>query len=328
MHTVVDATGCDLVHSQPVLTMRLPPDASQVVVRIVKGAARTADREKVFALLLRGMQTLFDCEAGAIFLHRRSRDCLFKAKAVGDAAWDIPTLLSFYRNLKPALPADTIMAPVRQGDEVIGVMVLRRKAEFPRGAGRTATEALKIIGSVLAERRHTAAASAEAMIARAVVRDLAWKDVAYRILHQLRRFIDYDHSATLWLRMGKEEGRMVASQVAWTKGKSNAVGLKVWFPWEAIGRLSWLAVLGDSGSLASGEVWELVCSCVEAGAPPKHSALMGRLSAGETLLGCVEIASGRPDFFLDKDAAVLSRFLPYLSWCLTQSLANPGGCHE
>jgi hypothetical protein len=308
--------------------MRLPPDASQVVVGIVKEAARAADWRKAFILLLRGMLALFDCDAGAVFLYRRSKDCLYKAKAVGDAAWDTGILLSFYRNLKPALPADTIMAPVRRGNEVIGVMVLRRQGEFPRGAGRIATEALKIVGGVLAERRRTALAYAENGISGAILRGLPWKDVTYRVFHQLRRFIDYDHSATLWLRTGEREGTVVARQVAWTKGKSRNVGLTAGLPWEAIGELSSPAVLGESGSVNGRQAWEPLRSHVEDGAPPKRSALVGRLTAGEALAGCVEIAGSRPNFFLDKDITVLSRFLPHLSWCLAQSHANPGGCHE
>jgi hypothetical protein len=326
---VVDVRRRDLLQSQPVLIMRLPPDASQIVSQVIKASAHAGDERKIFMLVLRGMQALFACRAGAIFLYRRSGDALHKVKAVGDMPWDTATLLSFYHNLKPELPAEVIMAPVRRGQEVVGVMALVKHEAFDRGAGRIATEVLKTVGGALGDRRRLAILDAEAAIARSMLAGLDPKDVTYRIFHQLRRFMDYDHSATLWQWVAEGQGRIAARQVAWTKGRSGIVGMTAPFPWDDLAGLRSPVILGEGGGSRAGErVWETIRSVSEPSEPPRRSALLCLLGASDRMLGCVIVASGRSDFFLDKDVRLLSSFELHLSRCLEQSHTDPGGCHE
>jgi hypothetical protein len=150
------------------------------------------------------------------------------------------------------------------------------------------------------------------------------KDLTYRILHQLRRFIGYDHGATLIAKADETAGRVVVRQVAWTKGKSTLVGTEVPFVWNRLPD-GFPTIVTSSDPTP---VWETLVAIREDASPPKRSILAASLErAGETV-GCVEVSSKKSDFFLDKDTEVLRRFTAYLSWCLNHLHTNPGGQHE
>jgi hypothetical protein len=305
--------------------MHLPSEASQAAVKILKAVSGAREDRKVFALVLQGLAGLYACEAGTIFTCRRATGELHKVTSLkAGETWDMKTVISFFINEKPFLPADTIMAPVRSGPEVIGVVALRKSAGFERGAGKTATEILKLVGGVLSVRREIAVSAADSSIARAALGDVSPKDVVYRALHQLRRFIDHSHGATVIAKSDNRTGTVVARQVAWTKGKSRIVGARLPIVWQGLSA-GFVEVVSSS---AHTSVWEALASVREDGSPPKRSMLVAPLRAGGDTIGCIELASTQADFFLDKDKAVLSRFLPYLSWCLTQIHSKPGGRDE
>jgi hypothetical protein len=305
--------------------MRLPAEASQVVARIAREIAGVREERKAFALILRSLVSLLGCRGGALFFHSRATDSLHKVKALGQAKdWDMETVVCFFRNQKPELGPDTIMAPVRAGDDVVGVVVLSSDGGFKRGAGKVATEILRTVGRLIGSRREIALLEAESAIARAILRGVAPKDVAYRIFHELRRFIDYDHGATLVERLDSDTGRVAARQVAWTKGKSDIVGMTVPFPWPDLP--SEPRSLGADHTLR--ELARLLGSLKEGGAPHKSAILVGPLFVEGHRAGCVEVSSRRPNFFLDKDTHILTRFLPYLSWCVKRWNKSTGGCDE
>ena len=61
---------------------------------------------------------------------------------------------------------------------------------------------------------------------------------------------------------------------------------------------------------------EAIRAATEAGSPPKLSSMVGVLGFGSEIVGCVEVSSRRSMFFVGKDTRILSRFAPYLTWCL------------
>lgn len=302
--------------------MHLPADASQVVTLIVKQISSVREEKKAFALILRGIGALFSCEAATVFLWQRADERLYKVKSLTPGErWDMDTVVRFFRNQRPDLGRDTIMAPIRVGDDVVGVIALSKKMGFERGAGKVLTEMLRIAGRVLGERRRTAVLEAESAIARAMIEGVKAKDIAYRTFHDLRRFVRYDHGATLVERLSHETGRVVARQVAWAKGKSDIVGADVPFAWEDLSGGSPVLVTAP----AKARLWQSLSQLKEHGAPDKSSSLAGPLVLRGTCVGCVEMGSKRADFFVDRDADILSRFLPYLSWCVGNLRQNAGG---
>jgi hypothetical protein len=296
--------------------MRLPVGASGVVARLAKEIPAVRHERKAFALALEGLASLFDSTSGTLFLYRRARAALYKVRSLGgEESWDMDTVMRFFLNEKPELPPDTIMAPVRVGKQVVGVVALLRPPGFEPGAGKVATEILRIVGGLLGSRRHVALVEAESAIAGALLRRVRPKDVVYRIFHALRRFIDYDHGATLLARAGDDKAHIAARQTAWGGGKSDIVGETVDIPWQALpAGVETFAIPGPPAPLGMA-----LAQVREDGSPPKRSVMVGALGEGGAHAGCVEVSSTQADFFVDKDIGILTRFLPYLWWCLSKT---------
>jgi hypothetical protein len=128
----------------------------------------------------------------------------------------------------------------------------------------------------------------------------------------LRRFIDYDHGATLVAKIDDSTGRVMARQSAWAGGKSDLVGKTLAFPWAEIpetGRL----VLGGETDLGP---CNALVSVRESGSPWKRSIMLAALSLRGGPAGLVELASTRDSFFRGSDRAALEAYLPCLTLCV------------
>jgi hypothetical protein len=293
--------------------MDLSPEASQAVASLVKVLWDIREDRKIFDLLLDHLAGLFSGTGGAVFLCKRRSGRLHKIKSLPrEERWDSDTIAAFYRNQKPRLGADTIMAPVRVGDEVVGVLALAREGGFPPKAGKAATEILKIVGRALGARRRAEVLAAAGRLAGALARGVGPKDVAYRAFHSMRRFIDYDHGATLAARLNDETALVVARQVTWTNGKSDLVGTTFPFAWSRMAESPAL----HAASQAANVPWNALNTVREEGSPERLSSLAVALGAGRQPIGLVEVASSREGFFRESDITVLDAFAPYLAWCL------------
>jgi len=286
------------------------------------------EERKVLALALTSVGALLGATAGALYGYRRGTGTLHKVKSFragaepGSAPWDLETLMSFYRNERPHLEPDVVMAPVRAGTDVVGVLALWRDRPFEAGAGKSATEILRIVGGMLGARRRISLLEAEASVARAMARGCAPRDVAYRIFHHLRRFLDYDHGATLVERIDDSNVGVVARQVAWAKGKSSIIGRQFWVAWPQLAGAAGTARILQGVDIASAP-WTAVGALREEGSPAKRGSIIAVLEARGLPLGFVEVASSREAFFREGDAAVVEAFKPYLAWCLEGWLRPP-----
>lgn len=268
-------------------------------------------------------------------------------------AWDPSVLLSFYRNEKPVLPAEIIMAPVRAGNEVIGVLVLERGEGFERGAGKAATEMLKVAGAILGERRRRRRLEVACGAGGALARGVRPKDVIYRILHGARRLIDYDHGATVFARVDDCAAEIIAQQVAWAAGKGSLVGKRIDLDWSEVegemilageqGGKGWVETGGrcwsqdgdaagadgirgkDQGLAGLEGIWDVVRGVKEKGAPEKRSGLLVPLTSARGTIGLLEIASARSAFFRASDLDAARVLAPYLVLCLAGIDSSRGG---
>jgi hypothetical protein len=275
-------------------------------------------------LTLEALASYFKATSGAVFLYRRSTHGLYKVRSLAEGeARDTETLLEFYHNRKPELAPNVIMAPVRRASRVVGVLALRKESPFEPGAGKEATEILRVVGQWAGCRRDLALLHAECATAKAVLRDVTPKDVTYRVLHQLRRFIDYDHGATVIGLVDEGTGQVLARQVAWSKGRSDMVGQAFPVVWEDLPSPRNPAIL----ACKSDRLWDSIGRIRESGSPEKESIMIAPLAEDGTRLGLVEVSSTSPGFFTPGDALVVSTFLPYLAWCVKHFPENKGGSH-
>jgi hypothetical protein len=306
--------------------MRLSSESASLLAGLLKEVAGVTEERKIWSMALLALASRFGAEAGGIFLHRRSQGDLYKVRSLGEGeAWDPDEALDFFRNAKPHLPDTVLMAPVRAGRRVVGVLALRGRLPFEKGSGKEATEILKALGLWVGLRRDLARQHSECAVANAALKGVRAKDVAYRALHELRRLVSYNHGGTLVARVDAGRGRVVARQVAWSKGRSDLVGLVFDFPWEET--RSWDGPM----ILASGRAPLLLgalSGLKEAGSPAKLSILAAPLAGPDDPLGLVEVSSSVADFFTAGDRVAVAGFLPCLAWCVRTSDEASGGRNE
>jgi GAF domain-containing protein len=305
--------------------MRLSPESSQVLAGLLREVADVREERKLWSMTLGALASRFGADSGAIFLYKRSMDGLYKVRSLREGeTWDTERLYEFFHNRKPLLEATVIMAPVRAGQDVIGVLALGRKSPFDRGVGKEATEMLKAVGRWAGLRRQLAEQKAERAIANALLWGVAPRDVTYRILHELRRLVGYNHGATVVGIVDGDKGRVLARQAAWSKGKSDLVGREIPVNWARVSTASGPAIVTRADTIQVEPLFRLR----EKHAPEKRSIMVGPLEIDETLLGLVEVSSSIGDFFVETDKGKLARLLPYLAWCVDNFYRRTGGCDE
>ncbi len=281
-----------------------------IILEILRESSRTREDRKLFALLMRRIQKEYACESLAVFLNKRATGRLYKFKAIGKRyAWDETKIFEFFLNRKPEIEERIVMAPVRIGPVVVGVMAMRAEKPFARGVGKALTSLLHDFGAILEWRRKRGVIESQLRVVEAVLKPIPPKDIIYRILHTMRRFIDYDHSATLLEIVSARTVSVVARQVAWTKGKSRLIGRNYDLDLDMIG-------LEKGAILSQDRIKNLGFDLIsETGAPPRGSSIV-ILVRGRNRRGLLEVSSTRENFFLEADLSIIARFQPYLGWCL------------
>jgi signal transduction histidine kinase len=146
-----------------------------------------------------------------------------------DGNWNLDVLARFIRNAHPPVRDDMLIAPVRRRGGAWGAIALIRPGRpYDRYEGRQ----LARVGTALSDAIHRIdddrMVGVRDRIDRKIMEQIDPKDLFYQILDGLRSLTHYDHSSALLIR---EEGdpalRLVAEQIAWTKAKSQRIGLRL-----------------------------------------------------------------------------------------------------
>jgi signal transduction histidine kinase len=143
--------------------------------------------------------------------------------------WDLACLAAFLQKQRPRIPRDIIMAPVHRRGRLWAVLALRGQQQFEipssyialRRVANLISEAIQVIDW----QRNIEVRS---QIDRKILEQLRPQDLFYQILHGLRSLTHYDHSSALLISNPRENAlELVAEQIAWRKGKSRRIGLKL-----------------------------------------------------------------------------------------------------
>jgi len=143
--------------------------------------------------------------------------------------WDLGCLGAFLQKQRPRIPPDIIIAPIRRRGRVWALLALRGEREFEIPSSYVA---LRRVANVISEaiegidrQRNIEVRS---QIDRKILEQLRPRDLFYQILHGLRSLTHYDHSSALLICDRRENAlEVVAEQIAWLKGKSRRIGLKL-----------------------------------------------------------------------------------------------------
>lgn len=143
--------------------------------------------------------------------------------------WNLDVLTGFIRNTRPPVPRDMLVAPLRGRRGPWGAIALSRPGlpydlHDKRLLGRIAEALSEAIQRI----HHERMVGVRDRIDRKIMEQIDPKDLFYQILDGLRSLTQYDHSSAVLIRdEGDSALRLVAEQIAWTKAKSQRIGLRL-----------------------------------------------------------------------------------------------------
>ena len=143
--------------------------------------------------------------------------------------WDVACLAAFLQRQRPRIPPNIIMAPVHRRGRLWAVLALRGQREFQIPSDYIALRRVaKLISESIEVIDWQRNIDVRSQIDRKILEQLRPQDLFYQILHGLRSLTHYDHSSALLICDPRENTlELVAEQIAWLKGKSRRIGLKL-----------------------------------------------------------------------------------------------------
>ena len=241
-----------------------------------------------------------------------------------DGQWDLNLLAAFLRKENPAIPRTIILAPVSRRGRLWAALALKSQNEFERHAARALLRIARIISESIEAMDWQRIVEVRARIDRKIMEQLRPKDLFYQILHGLRSLTDYDHSSALLICDPREDSlEVVAEQIAWLKGKSRRIGLRLPLNdglWRLMrngamygfnrGDGNWREWLGqDSTALA--ELLDYNDATGGSSSGLCESAMLcAPLATRDGVLGVLKVASCHAGSFAAYEADLLQRFVP------------------
>jgi len=259
----------------------------------------------------------------------RAADLVFSSSAT--EIWDRELLGRFIRRERPDLPEGLLLAPVQRRGRPWAVLGLAREDRpFERGRGRE----LAAIGAAVSEALELIdrdrIREVRDRIDRKILEQIRPKDLFYQILHGLRSLTRYDHSAALLIHEG-DDGflTLVAEQIAWTKGRSTRIGLRLPMS-DELRRL--MTGGGSLGFDRQGDEWRewqgrpyaalaelLDWHRAEPRGRREGTMLCAPLAARDGVFGVLKVAARNPGTFGPFDADLVERFRAHASIALQNS---------
>jgi signal transduction histidine kinase len=276
--------------------------------------------DKALRHALRDTREFFSASHGCIATLRPGHaqaDLLFTWPS--PTAWNLDVLTRYIRHTHPPVQRDLLIGSIKRRGGAWGALAMIGPGrEFDREDRRLMAR----IGAILSDAIHRIdrdrLQGVRDRIDRKIMEQIHPKDLFYQILDGIRSLTLYDHSSALLIREEDEPSlRLVAEQIAWTKAKSERIGLRIpitaaaaellhsgqvsgfdrhgesWREWRD--RPSDLAMLLDYNSGAAGDRREA-------------SMLCAPLVTRDSLVGVLKIAGRYPDQLKPFDAELVEHF--------------------
>ncbi|MGA7236440.1 MAG: ATP-binding protein [Bryobacteraceae bacterium] len=250
------------------------------------------------------------------------------------ATWDLDLLAAFLQKRRPRIPPNVIMGPIQRRGRLWGVLALRGEHEFRiptsyialRRIANLISEAIEVIDR---ERN----IEVRSQIDRKILEQLRPRDLFYQILHGLRSLTRYDHSSSLLICDPRENVlEVVAEQIAWFKGKSRRIGLKLPLTDDIWALLRKNMVYGFNLSNAGWEEWsngksKLLAELLDYNKAPEASTadrrescmLCAPLTGREGVMGLLKVAARYPGAFSGYEVDLVQRFTPLAAVAIQNS---------
>jgi two-component system, NtrC family, sensor kinase len=249
------------------------------------------------------------------------------------AGWDLDRLAAFLQKQRAHIPQDIIIAPVNRRGRLWAALALRGQRDFQRYSDLRALRRIaKLISESLEVIDWQRTIEVRSQIDHKIFKQLRPQDLFYQILHGLRSLTHYDHSAALLICDRRENSlQVVAEQIAWVKGKSHRIGLKlplndsVWtlmrnnmvygFDRRNDGD-EWSG--GESSAFAELLDYNKVVESSTSGLR-EASMLCVPLTTRDAVLGVLKVAARYPGSFGRYEADLVQRFMPLAAVAIQNS---------
>jgi len=218
----------------------LPPDARETIKRelaslkFVDGLAAhlkdVREPHKALRHALRDTLEFFQATHGCIAtLHpgRPQADLLFTLPK--HTNWDLDVVTRYIRHTHPPVQRDMMIASIRRRGGAWGAIALIRPGHpYDRDDRHLLTRIATMVSGAIHRIDRDRLLGVRDRIDRKIMEQIHPKDLFYQILDGIRSLTQYDHSSALLIREEDEAAlRVVAEQIAWTKAKSDRIGLRL-----------------------------------------------------------------------------------------------------
>ncbi len=296
---------------------------------------RIRDDRKALSFSLRSIYHFFRADEACIAIlppGKEQAEVLFAIPR--RAAWDSDLLTAFLQRRKPSIPPNILLTPLnRRGRSWAVLGIKRRDGTFSRDAARNLNQLARAISESIDRKDWERIVDVRSRIDRKVMEQLRPKDLFYQILHGLRSLTRYDHSSALLIcEDGESHLELVAEQVAWLKGKSRRIGLKIaltdeiwklmrggtvygfdreehgWQGWSGDGTIPLAHILDYNWPASDGEP-----------VPREAAILCAPLATLNGVLGVLKVAGRYPRSFGAYEAKLIERFMPLAAVAILQT---------
>lgn len=317
----------------------MPLERELVLHRFLAGLraklAEARDVEQAARAVLRDTAQLLEAQAACLASDAPEHGGMRLDFALRDeTGWDLGLLGRFFAGEHPEIPPTLLLAALRRKARPWRVLALRREAgrPFARGDRKLLLQVAETASELVQRIDRERIAEVRSRIERKIMQELRAQDLFYQILHGLRSLTGYDHSAALLI--GGEGGdalQLVAEQIAWRKGKSGRIGLRLPLDSE-LGRL--MGAGGVFGFSRAGEAWHewtggqagglarlLDFDAAASAADParERAMLCAPLLARDGVLGVLKVASRRTAGLGPYEAQLVEQFMPQVAVAIQNS---------
>jgi len=278
---------------------------------------------KALRYTLRYTRDFFQADHGCVAtLHpaRQHVDLLFTLPKQTD--WDLGLLTRYIRHTHPPMQRDMLIGSVRRRGGAWGaIAVVRPGHSFDRDDRHLIARITAVLSAAVHRSDRDRLLGVRDRIDRKMMEQIHPKDLFYQILDGIRSLTAYDHSSALLIREENEASlRVVAEQIAWTKAKSERIGLRLPIPDDAVALLQSEQVYGfdrhgdrwrewhdkPAGGLAA--LLDYNSGSADGESIREGSMLCAPLVTRDSLIGVLKIAARYPEQLKPFDAELVEHF--------------------
>jgi len=239
------------------------------------------------------------------------------------AGWDRGVLTRYIRHTHPPVQPEMLIGSIRRRGGAWGAIALVSPGQaFDREDRRLIARIATTLSAAVHRIDRDRLLGVRDRIDRKIMEQIHPKDLFYQIMDGIRSLTLYDHSSALLIREeGEASLRVVAEQIAWTKAKSERIGLRIPITDDAAALLQSERVYGfdrhgNSWREWTGQPADALATLLDYNAGTgsegenlrEGSMLCAPLVTRDSLVGVLKIAARHPEQLKPFDAELVEQF--------------------